>query len=101
MPKKPVKPAISSALQLGRAVAWPQTPEQARLALRGLHAAWTESAGRRPQLVGGRSATGEDGVFGSAQQVAEAIRDPRYKRDPAYRAEVQARLARSNVFGRR
>jgi hypothetical protein len=77
------------------------TPEQAKLALRGLHAAWVESTGRRPRLVGGRGGTGDDVAFSSAQQVAEAIRDPRYKRDPAYRAEIQARLARSNVFGRR
>ncbi len=77
------------------------TPEQAKLALRGLQAAWSESTGRRPNLVGGQPSQGGEGSFLSAQQLAEAIRDPRYKRDPAYREDVQARLARSNVFGRR
>ncbi|MCI4664226.1 MAG: hypothetical protein MRY74_05850 [Neomegalonema sp.] len=38
--------------------------------------------------------------FQSAEQLAKAIRDPRYRSDPAYRAWVAETVARSDVFGR-
>ncbi len=38
--------------------------------------------------------------FASAEQLAKAIRDPRYRADPAYRAWVAETVARSDVFGR-
>lgn len=38
--------------------------------------------------------------FASADQLAKAIRDPRYRSDPAYRAWVAETLSRSDVFGR-
>ena len=38
--------------------------------------------------------------FDSADQLAKAIRDPRYRSDPAYRAWVAETVAQSDVFGR-
>ena len=71
---------------------------QARLAVLGLSTQYAKANGSEPnRMVGGGKAAGED-VFESTSQITEAMRDPRYKNDPAYRSKVQAKLARSNVF---
>jgi len=72
--------------------------EQAKLAALGLSAKFGKAVGNEPsRLLGGGQAGAAD-VFESTQQVTEAMRDPRYKNDPAFRAKVQSKLARSNVF---
>ena len=37
-------------------------------------------------------------TFGSVAQVTDAMNDPRYSKDPAYRKEVEDKLARSSVI---
>ena len=37
-------------------------------------------------------------VFKSVAQVTEAMNDPRYSKDPAFRKEVEDKLARSSVI---
>lgn len=76
------------------------SPEAARLAVRGLFAEFSRAAGDRPRLVGGALAGRAGGGFGSTQELVDAIKDPRYKKDPAYRADVERRLSRSNIFKR-
>lgn len=72
--------------------------DQAKLAVLGLATKYSKAVGSEPQrLLGGQQAAGAD-VFESTAQVTEAMRDPRYKNDPAFRAKVQAKLARSNIF---
>lgn len=73
-------------------------PEQAKFAVRGLVAAFDEAHGAAPRLTRGEAAPTSDGLFASAAEVSQAIRDPRYKKDPAYRARVAQKLARSKVF---
>lgn len=73
-------------------------PERARFAVQGLCAAHRRATGEPPQLTRGEAVPMSDGIFHSAQEVSQAIRDPRYKKDPAYRAKVAARLARSRIF---
>jgi len=52
-----------------------------------------------PSMVSGGNASGADtSTFRSTAQVVEAINDPRYKTDPAYRAEVQQKIGRSKVL---
>lgn len=69
------------------------------LAVAGMHAKYTASTGSEPNLVGGKGATDASGdVFKSTAEVVEAMKDPRYKSDPAYIASVEAKMARSNVF---
>jgi hypothetical protein len=74
------------------------TVDQARMAVRGLFAQFKSAGGKAPNLIQG--ATQGSGVkpFGSAAQVTEAMRDPRYKNDPAYRQSVEQRLAVTTVF---
>ncbi|MBN9348932.1 MAG: hypothetical protein J0I48_22480 [Devosia sp.] len=70
---------------------------QIKLAVAGLHAKFTAAGGTEPKLLGGGSEPDGGDVFTSRAQVTSAMRDPRYAKDPAYRAEVQAKLGRSNV----
>lgn len=72
--------------------------EQARLAVLGLSTRYSNANGSDPKrFVGGGKASGED-KFESTTQITEAMRDPRYKTDPAYRAQVTAKLSRSSVI---
>lgn len=60
--------------------------------------------GYEPRLAGGSFSTTNATPFASEAQVVAAMSDPRYSganADPAYVAEVEARLAVSNVFNRR
>ena len=73
--------------------------EQARVAVKGLYAQFLAAGGKGPSLVQG-STSGDAGVkpFGSTAQVTEAMRDPRYASDPAYRENVEKRMAVSSIF---
>lgn len=73
------------------------SPEQAKLAVLGLSAKFTKAVGNEPSLLQGRNVTASEDVFQSYAQLTEAMRDPRYRKDPAYRAKVQDKLARSNL----
>jgi|LULE01.1.fsa_nt_gb hypothetical protein len=69
-------------------------------AVNSVRSQW-EAAGNapRPELLQGE--TGYQGAsesFQSLAQVTEAMRDPRYKTDPAYRKSVEARLSQSQVL---
>lgn len=69
-----------------------------QLALSGLQARMTAENGKTPNLVGGRNSAGASGdVFRSTAELTAAMGDPRYQRDPAYRADVMAKLDRSNI----
>lgn len=73
--------------------------DQAKLAVLGLSAKYQNAVGSDPQrLLGGQGDGAGADVFESMAQVTEAMRDPRYKNDPAYRSKVQAKLGRSNVI---
>ena len=76
-----------------------QSVEQARVAVKGLYAQFQAAGGKGPALVQG-STSGDAGVkpFGSTAQVTEAMRDPRYASDPAYREQVEKRMSVSSIF---
>ena len=69
-----------------------------RVAVNGMYARFVQSQGA-PLLQG---ETGNmipnSGAFQSRAQVVEAMSDPRYKKDPAYRQQVYNRLQNSNVI---
>jgi len=71
---------------------------QIRLAIAGLYAQYTASEGREPQLLGGKPSSNSGSKFESTAQVIEAMNDPRYATDPAYRKAVEKQLSRSAVF---
>ena len=73
-------------------------PEKAKLAAMGLDAKYTKANGSDPQRLIGGQASGSGDVFESMAQVTAAMKDARYKEDPAYRAKVQSKLGRSNII---
>ena len=71
------------------------------LAVQGLKAQYDRANGTTPQrqLMGATNSSGEAiQPFRSRTQYIDAIKDTRYERDPAYRADVLARLERSDIF---
>ncbi len=69
-----------------------------KLAMDGLKAKYIASEGDEPKLLGGSSKGNSGAVFRSNAELTQAMRDPRYGKDPAYRADVEAKLARSSIF---
>lgn len=68
--------------------------KRAKFAVKSLHAR-RQAISKGPTRLEGRSAPAAGEAFGSMAQVVAAMRDPRYQSDPAYRAEVRNRIARS------
>lgn len=71
---------------------------KAKLAVQGLKARYDAAVGTEPTLLGGDNAGTTGDVFRSTAELTAAMKDPRYKKDPAYRADVQAKLGRSNIY---
>lgn len=69
-----------------------------KLAITGLHARYSGAMGREPKLIGGKAPKASTEKFESTAQLVEAMRDPRYNNDPAYRRKVEEKLARSSIF---
>jgi len=70
----------------------------AKLAIAGLHAKYTAAEGREPRLIGGKASKSSGDKFESTAQLVQAMSDPRYKNDPAYRSKVQNKLSRSSIM---
>lgn len=71
--------------------------EMVKLAVSGLQTKYQANEGTDPSLIEGQSSNSSGGVYSSWSEVTSAMRDPRYKSDPAYRQSVTNKLARSNV----
>ena len=72
--------------------------ETANLAIQGLQAQYRSVNGSEPSLVMGETKSVTGGVFDSAAQLTQAMRDPRYESDSAYRQQVASKLSRSNIL---
>jgi hypothetical protein len=68
-----------------------------QLAVAGLKAEYEKANGFEGQMLTGKAAQPQVDVFRSQQEVVQAMSDPRYDRDPAYRQDVFAKLERSNI----
>jgi len=67
------------------------------MAIRGLHAQFSADSGDgKPLVHGNNSVTADGSGFKSRAQMIEAMQDSKYQSDPAYRAEVEAKVARSS-----
>lgn len=71
---------------------------QRSLAITGLKARFESAVGSNPALVRGSQGGNAEGAYQSRAEVVADMRDPRYAKDPAYRARVEAKLAASTVF---
>lgn len=69
-----------------------------RMAVSALSADFRASNGTPPTLIkGGSGPVGTSGYRSQAEFLAD-IQNPKYKADPAFRSDVEAKLARSNIF---
>lgn len=69
--------------------------DQVKFAVSGLKSRYEAVNGSDPKLVGGNQGNASADTFASWAQVTEAMRDPRYAKDSAYRDQVTAKLGRS------
>jgi hypothetical protein len=74
------------------------TMSAVRMAVSGLHAKYTSKTGVEPKLIGGRATKASTDRFESTAQLVEAMKDPRYQADPAYRRKIEDKLSRSSIF---
>ena len=70
-------------------------PAAIRFAVQALHGRYREGVGYEAPLVSGRKASSKSKAFRSHAELSRAIADPRYSTDPAYRQDVEEKLARS------
>nr|BAR32677.1 T7-like capsid assembly protein [uncultured Mediterranean phage uvMED] len=71
--------------------------DQIKLMMAGLQARYTNENGYEGVQLQGKPPSNSRDVFRSQQEVVDAISDPRYDRDEAYRQDVLEKLERSDV----
>ena len=75
------------------------TLDEAKLAVQGLMTkAGVNANPNQPSLFEGTSDVTPNDAYESVSQVTDAMNDPRYEKDPAYRKKVADKLARSTVI---
>lgn len=72
-------------------------PNAIFFAVQALAAKYGDATGSEGQMLSGKAPKAENDGFGSQAQLVEAMSDPRYDRDPAYRRSVLDKLANSDV----
>ena len=68
-----------------------------QLAVAGLQATFADANGYEGRMLSGKTTTESADTFRSQAEVVQAMADPRYDRDPAYRQDVFTKLERSNL----
>lgn len=74
------------------------TTEQMKLAVAGLRARFEAVNGREPGLLGGKPSSSGVPGYASRAEMTTDMKDPRYGKDPAFRAKVEAKLAATTAF---
>ena len=72
--------------------------DKIKLSVSGVWARMQQDKGPRGTLIQGKAPSNSTNSYQSIAEVTAAMKDPRYKKDPAYRADVQRRLSSSNVI---
>lgn len=88
---KPDETAAFNAAVIG-------TPAAQALAIAGLKARFEAAVGSGPSLVHGDSPAGASSGYQSRAEVTADMKDPRYRKDPAYRKMVETKLFRSGAL---
>ena len=73
---------------------------KAGLAVKGLYAQFTNNVGEPPSgmLKGNPGGASPTNAFSSRAEMTAAMNDPRYSKDPVYRAEVERKTINSKLF---
>ena len=67
-------------------------------AIKSLNAQYQLANGSSPNLIQGSTGKSSSGTFTSLAQMSEAMNDPKYQTDPAFREEVSRKLEGSNLM---
>ena len=70
--------------------------DQINLAIQGLNSRYTDAVGQDGTLLQGKPASAQS-TYRSQQELIQAMNDPRYDNDPAYRQDVLDKLDRSEL----
>ena len=73
------------------------SPEMIQLAVDGLKAKYDNAFGSEGEILQGKPPSSSGSTFRSQAEVVEAISDPRYENDEAYRNDVLMKLDRSDI----
>ena len=82
---------FNSALEHG-------TVDESLFVIKSLNAQYQIANGSTPNLMQGSTGGSGSGAYKSLAQMSEAMRDPRYNSDPAFREEVTRKLESSNLM---
>ena len=72
-------------------------PAACFFAVEAMKSRYQDSVGSDGNLIQGKAPTSSGSTFRSQAEVVEAMGDPRYDQDPAYRRDVMQKLERSNI----
>tara|TARA_R100000234_G_scaffold81410_1_gene51216 strand:+ start:370 stop:1170 length:801 start_codon:yes stop_codon:yes gene_type:complete len=72
-------------------------PAAIGIAFQGLQRQYDESNGYEGRMLQGKPASSSGDIFRSQAELVAAMGDPRYDNDPAYRADVVAKLEQSDL----
>ena len=72
-------------------------PNAIFFAVQALAAKYGDATGSEGQLLSGKGAASRDVSFRSQQELVQAMSDPRYDNDPAYRQDVMRKLENSDL----
>lgn len=73
--------------------------DQAKFAVEALYGKYMRAEGNKPTPIQGKAPSAPTGQkFNSRAEVVEAMSNPKYETDPAYRAMVEKKLRNSDVF---
>jgi len=72
-------------------------PNAIFFAVQALAAKYGDATGSEGQLLSGKGAASRDVAFRSQQELVQAMSDPRYDNDPAYRQDVMRKLENSDL----
>lgn len=72
-------------------------PLSVYFAIQALNYRFMNTEGFEGELLTGRASRSGGDVFRSTAELVRAMDDPRYDNDPAYRADIEAKLERSNL----
>ena len=89
--------ADPNEIQLFDAVMESGDAASAYFAIRALGQSWVEAQGYEGELLQGKAARSTTSKFRSQAELVQAMSDPRYEDDEAYRSDVMNKLANSNI----
>ena len=75
-----------------------ENPNDGLFAVKSLNAQFKLQNGSSPNLLQGDTGSSGSGSFSSLAQMSEAMKDPKYLTDPAYREDVSRKLENSNLM---